>query len=86
MRINLYILNYLSLGGQLRPVLEVPGEHVAVLIAGVVGLQPLGVQYRVGMAEQILGGQLTFLPQSTPQTITDAAGAASTNTTTRTCT
>ena len=49
MRINLYILNYLSLGGQLRPVLEVPGEHVAVLIAGVVGLQPLGVQYRVGI-------------------------------------
>ena len=59
MRINLYILNYLSLGGQLRPVLEVPGEHVAVLIAGVVGLQPLGVQYRVGIAEQILGGQAT---------------------------
>ena len=43
------------------------------------------VQSRDGRANPWWPGhELTFLPQSTRQTITDAAGAASTNTTTRT--
>ena len=47
-------------------VLEVPGEHVAVLLAAVKGLQPPSIQHRLRIAKEALAdlATSTHFPQN----------------------